>query len=93
MKTITNSMMTKTAEQPQTISATTRNTSLTIGIDLGDQWSQFCLLDANGTVCEEGVLSPNPGNVPTPSRSIGYSKHAWAKMASKSIGWWLSRNR
>jgi transposase len=54
MKTITNSMMPKTAEQLQTISATTRNSSLTIGIDLGDQWSQFCLLDANGTVCEEG---------------------------------------
>src|SRR3982751_2220877 len=54
MKTITNSMMTKTAEQLPTISATTRHTSLTLGIDLGDPWSQFCLLDTNGTVCEEG---------------------------------------
>jgi transposase len=27
---------------------------LTVGIDLGDQWSQFCLLDAQGTIGEEG---------------------------------------
>jgi transposase len=54
MKKITNSVKTKTAEQPQTISATTRHASLTIGIDLGDQWSQFCLLDVDGMICEEG---------------------------------------
>ena len=47
-------MRTKPAEQPQTISATTRHTSLTLGLDLGDQWSQFCLLDTNGIICEEG---------------------------------------
>ena len=54
MKKITNSMRTKTVEQPETISATTRHTRLTLGLDLGDQWSQFCLLDTNGIICEEG---------------------------------------
>ena len=56
MKKITNSMRTEAAEQPQTISATTRHTSLTLGLDLGDQWSRFCLLDAAGIICEEGRL-------------------------------------
>jgi transposase len=32
----------------------TRMSQLTIGIDLGDQWSQFCLLDADGVLLEEG---------------------------------------
>jgi transposase len=54
MKKITNPVRTKTAEQPQTISAATRNASLTLGIDLGDQGSQFCLLAADGIICEEG---------------------------------------
>jgi transposase len=27
---------------------------LTVGIDLGDQWSQFCLLNDQGIICEEG---------------------------------------
>jgi transposase len=56
MKKITNSMRTKTAEQLQTISATPRHTSLTIGIDLGDQWSQFCLLTPDGALLEEGCV-------------------------------------
>jgi transposase len=32
----------------------TRMSHLTIGIDLGDQWSQFCLLDTDGALREEG---------------------------------------
>src|SRR3954471_10610882 len=27
---------------------------LTVGLDLGDQWSQFCLLDARGQIQQEG---------------------------------------
>jgi transposase len=34
------------------ISTTARG--LTVGIDLGDQWSQFCLLDAAGQIQQEG---------------------------------------
>jgi transposase len=29
---------------------------ITVGLDLGDRYSQFCLLDADGTVVEEGRL-------------------------------------
>ena len=32
----------------------TRMSQLTIGIDLGDQWSQFCRLDADAVLLEEG---------------------------------------
>ena len=35
----------------------TRMSQLTIGIDLGDQWSQFCLLDADGVLLEERDVS------------------------------------
>ena len=47
MKQSISSQMTRT-----NVSATA--SGLTIGIDLGDQWSQFCLLDADGTLREEG---------------------------------------
>jgi transposase len=33
---------------------------LTVGIDLGDQWSQFCLLDAQGALLEEGRVRSTP---------------------------------
>ena len=33
---------------------------LTIGIDLGDRYSHYCVLDKNGNVLEEGRLSTTP---------------------------------
>jgi transposase len=33
---------------------TTTASGLTVGLDLGDQWSQFCLLDAAGQIQQEG---------------------------------------
>ena len=33
---------------------------LTIGIDLGDRYSHYCVLDKDGEVLEEGRLSTNP---------------------------------
>jgi len=29
---------------------------LTVGIDIGDQWSHYCMLSAEGSVMEEGRL-------------------------------------
>ena len=29
----------------------------TIGVDLGDKWSRFCVLDDQGEVCEEGRIA------------------------------------
>ena len=46
--------MQQTISSPTNMTTSTTTSGLTIGIDLGDQWSQFCLLDMNGTVCEEG---------------------------------------
>jgi transposase len=36
------------------VMSSTITSRLTIGIDLGDQWSQFCLLDATGQIQQEG---------------------------------------
>lgn len=36
-----------------TASATTFSSSSVVGLDLGDRWSRFCLLDNAGTVLEE----------------------------------------
>ena len=33
---------------------------ITVGLDLGDRYSQFCLVDADGTVVEEGRLRTTP---------------------------------
>jgi hypothetical protein len=42
--------MQQTISSPTDMMTATTTAGLTIGIDLGDQWSQFCLLDSNGTV-------------------------------------------
>jgi transposase len=34
--------------------------TITVGLDLGDRYSQFCLVDADGTVLEEGRLRTTP---------------------------------
>ena len=39
---------------------TTITTTLTIGIDLGDRYSHYCVLDAAGSVIDEGRLATNP---------------------------------
>ena len=31
--------------------------SMTIGVDLGDRYSQLCVLDEHGEVCEEGRIA------------------------------------
>ena len=33
---------------------------MTIGIDLGDRFSQYCVLDAGGSLIEEGRLATSP---------------------------------
>ena len=42
------------SSQMTRMNGTTTASGLTVGIDLGDQWSQFCLLDADGALREEG---------------------------------------
>ena len=32
----------------------------TIGIDLGDQWSRYCVIDGEGAIIEEGRLQSTP---------------------------------
>ncbi len=32
----------------------------TVGIDLGDQWSRYCVLDQEGEAIEEGRLKTTP---------------------------------
>ena len=33
----------------------------TVGIDLGDQWSRYCVLDEEGEIAEEGRFKTTPG--------------------------------
>jgi transposase len=39
---------------PTNAMTSTTPSGLTVGLDLGDQWSQFCLLDAKGQIQQEG---------------------------------------
>src|SRR3954454_4260639 len=52
MKQTISSQITQTKMKTTKISTTT--SGLTVGLDLGDQWSQFCLLDAAGQIQQEG---------------------------------------
>ena len=40
--------------------AITTGTTLTIGIDLGDRFSHFCVLDGAGEILEEGRVRTTP---------------------------------
>ena len=39
---------------------------LTVGVDLGDQWSHFCILDLEGETLAEGQLRTEPQEVAEP---------------------------
>jgi hypothetical protein len=43
----------------------------TVGVDLGDQWSHYCILDEDGEITEEGRRPHHPGSQtdPYPGRS------------------------
>ena len=40
--------------------ATTTTQAVTIGIDLGDRFSHYCVLDEAGSVIDEGRLATSP---------------------------------
>jgi transposase len=44
----------------KTASAKAATPSLTIGIDLGDRWSQLCLLNAEGQILEQSRVKSTP---------------------------------
>src|SRR3954447_17559272 len=46
--------MKQTISSPTNVMTSTTTSGLTIGIDLGDQRSQFCLLNPDGALLEEG---------------------------------------
>ena len=46
--------MRQTINSQTNVMTSTTTSGLTIGIDLGDQWSQFCLLNPDGVPLEEG---------------------------------------
>ncbi len=48
--------MSKTVVKQNVGSKAKSGDSLTIGIDLGDRWGHYCVLDAEGEVVEEGRL-------------------------------------
>ena len=57
--------------------ATTTETQMTIGIDLGDRYSHFCVLDDGAEVLEDGRLRTTPrafqqrfGSIPRPVRNL-----------------------
>ena len=54
MKQTISSQVTQTKMKTTKIS--TPASGLTVGLDLGDQWSQFCLLDAAGQIQQASSL-------------------------------------
>jgi hypothetical protein len=43
---------------------------LTIGIDLGDRISHYCILNGNGDILREGRLQSTPASIPRPVRIL-----------------------
>jgi hypothetical protein len=48
--------MKKVSKETEQMEAATANPTMTMGLDLGDQYSHYCLLNASGEVVEEGRM-------------------------------------
>lgn len=57
------SMSSKKGASMQGASAATSPTSVTVGLDLGDRYSHFCVLDARGRPLEKGRVSMSPAEL------------------------------
>jgi len=57
------SMPSKRKVSTQGASAATSPTSLTVGLDLGDRCSHFCVLDAGGRPLEQGKVAMSPAEL------------------------------
>lgn len=71
--------MKKTSKEGQT------RTGLTIGIDLGDQWSRFCVLDGEGEITGEGRVRMTPAALRT--QFEGYEATLIAIETGAQSGW------
>jgi transposase len=61
---------------------------LTIGLDLGDRYSYFCVLDASGEIVEEGRAATTPGGL---SRRFGSYPAARVALEVGTHSPWASR--
>ena len=60
----------------------------TIGIDLGDRWSRYCVLDRSGTIIEEGRVRTNE---PAFRQRFGVRRRARIVMEAGTHSPWVSR--
>lgn len=59
----------------------------TIGIDLGDRWSRYCVLDRSGTIIEEGRVRTNE---PAFRQRFGVRRRARIVMEAGTHSPWVS---
>src|SRR3954452_15905199 len=80
MKQSINSQMT-----PTNVITSTITSRLTVGIDLADQWSQFCLLDAAGQIQQEGRVRSTRSAFPARFGTLAPARIA-LETATHSLG-------
>jgi transposase len=59
----------------------------TVGVDLGDQWSHYCILDEDGEVTEEGRFRTTEGGV---AKRFEEMDHARVAMEAGTHSIWIS---
>jgi hypothetical protein len=73
--------------KPRQTASTKTTTKLTVGVDLGDQNSAYCVLDAKGDVLSEGtVRTPEGGFEHIPNRIRNVLPDPPAKALARSAG-------
>ena len=72
----------------QTSVSTELNPELTIGVDLGDRYSHFCVLDASGEVVEDGRVATTPAGL---SRRFGSYPSSRVALEVGTHSPWTSR--
>ncbi len=71
-----------------TSGSTALNPELTIGVDLGDRYSHFCVLDASGEIVEDGRVTTSPAGL---SRRFGSYPSARVALEVGTHSPWASR--
>src|SRR5277367_5967718 len=59
----------------------------TVGVDLGDQWSHYCILDGDGEITEEGRFRTNESGV---AKRFEEMDHARVAMEAGTHSIWIS---
>jgi len=79
--------MQKSSTMRRTTSKIFKGRQLTIGMDLGDRWSFYCVLEESGRVLLKEAEDANQVAAPTETRTPNWHRAKIAQLRVRMEGW------